>query len=144
MWLLFAALVIAAVLLGWGIGGRRRSESPEERSEATVALREEQVQVRKTREHLADVDTHTEVVREMKTVTVPVAHEEFVVEKDGAEVARIPLSEERVDVSTHVVRLNDVSVYEREWTENQEIREMVRKEVARIETSGEAETREVP
>lgn len=152
MWLLVGAAVIAALVLIPARGRRsraRRAEAERRRNaegpaDVTVALREEQLQIRKTKQDLADVRTHTEVIHEMKTVTVPVAREELVVEQDGAEVARIPLREERVDVSTYDVPLNDVAVYEREWSENREIREMVRKEVARIETSGEAEVREAP
>lgn len=69
MWLLFAALVIAAVMLGWGRGRRIDAQ---ERSDVTVAASES------------------------------------------------------------------------EWTENREVQERVRKEVARIETTGEVEMRENP
>lgn len=108
------------------------------RDGARVMLREEQLQVRKTREQLAEVSTHCEISRAVKTVTVPVAKEELVVEKDGVEAARIPICEERVEVSTRTVPLNDVSVYRREWQETQEIAAVLKKEVARIETTGSA------
>ncbi|MDF2629813.1 MAG: hypothetical protein K0R39_3644 [Symbiobacteriaceae bacterium] len=140
-------MVLAAAVSVF-IAGRRRDVDAdvdaEQRADLSMQLREEQVQVHKTREQLADVRTHTEVVRDTKTLTVPVTREEFVVEKDGAEVARIPLREEQVDVVTRMVPLNEVSVHEQAWTEDLEIETLVRKEVARVETSGEAEVREVP
>ncbi|HWI60553.1 MAG TPA: YsnF/AvaK domain-containing protein [Symbiobacteriaceae bacterium] len=106
---------------------------------ATMVLREEQLDIRKTREQLADVSTRKEVTREMKTVTVPVTREDFVVEKDGVEVARIPLCEEQVDVATRRVPLNEVSVHKREWEEDREIQALLKKEVARVEVTGQAE-----
>lgn len=141
LWMLGGVLLLAAVLWFLVPGGKG---DVADRNEVTVALREEQLQVRKSRERLADVATHKEVIREMRTVIVPVEREEFVVEKDGDEVARIPLSEQQVELSTRTVPLNEVSVYEREWEETERVQAAVKKEVARVETTGEAEIREVP
>jgi uncharacterized protein (TIGR02271 family) len=121
-------LLAAIYFLAFPLGRRKRS----------ILLRQEELHVRKTREQLADVTTHKEVSRETKTVTVPVTREELVVEKDGVEAARIPLCEEQVDVSTHVVPLNEVSVQQREWTENRTVQAVLKKEVARVETTGDA------
>ena len=141
LWMLGGLLLLAAVLWFLVPGGKGDMTAQDE---VTVTLHEEQLQVRKRRERLADVATHREVIREMRTVTVPVEREEFVVEKDGAEVARIPLSEQRVELSTRTVPLNEVSVYEREWEETERVQAAVKKEVARVETAGETEVREVP
>jgi len=123
----------------------RRPAAPNnagEQNRATMALREEQLTLRKTRQQIADVTVHKELVHELQTVTVPVTREELVVEKDGAEAARIALREERVDVSTRFVPLNQVSVYRREWEENRELQAVLKKEVARVETTGNAEVHE--
>jgi len=95
--------------------------------------------VSKTREQLAEVTVRKEVFREMNTVRVPVTKEELVVERDGVEAARIPLREERVEVSTRSVPLNQVSVYQREWDEDREIQAVLKKEVVRVEATGGAE-----
>lgn len=86
------------------------------------------------------VTMRKEVSRELKTVTVPVTKEELVVEKNGVEAARIPIREERVDLSVRSVPLNEVSVYQREWEENREIQAVLKKEVARVETTGSADS----
>jgi len=114
-----------------------RGSGRQERSDATVVLREEQLQVGKTRERLADVTTRKEVTQAMKTVTVPVMKEELVVVKDGVEAARIALSEEQVDLSTRTVPINEVSVYRREWQDDKEIDVVLKREVARVETTGD-------
>lgn len=127
-------MALAAIyFLAFPLRGRRRT-----RGDVMLILREEHLDIRKTREQLADVATHKEVSRELKTVTVPVTKEELVVEKDGVEAARIPLCEEQVDVSTRVVPLNEVSVYQREWKENKTLQAVLKKEVARVETTGDA------
>jgi uncharacterized protein (TIGR02271 family) len=148
-WLWLWGVVGAGLFLTWVLlsvfAPARRRRAAREQDQGTVQLREEQLQVRKSRVQLADVTTHKEVVREKKTVTVPVTREELVVEKDGEEAARIPLREERVEVSTRSVPLNEVSVYEREWQEEQEVEAVLKKEVARIETTGDATyTEETP
>lgn len=134
IWLLVGFGIVALLL----VGPMRRRRAVKEQDSATVLLREEQLQLSKTREPLAAVTTHMEVSSELKTVTVPVRREELVVEKDGEEVARIPVREERVDVSTRTVPLNEVSVYRREWEEEREVQAVLKKEVARIEANGTA------
>lgn len=137
MWVLLGLVVlVAAVFIRLWRPAKRLDIK--ETDQATVLLRAEELALSKTREQLARVTTHTEVSRQLQTVTVPVSKEELVVEKDGVEAARIPIREERVDVSTRVVPLNDVAVHQREWKENREVRAVLKKEVARIETAGSA------
>lgn len=140
VWMLAGVMLLAAAL--WVLLPGRKKQATE-RDHVTVALRQEQVQIHKRREQLADVTTRTEVIRGQKTVTVPVVREEFVVEKDGAEVARIPLNEQRVAVSTRTVPLNEVSVYEREWEETEHLQAVVREEVAGVETTGDVTVEDV-
>lgn len=133
IWMLAGLVLLAAVVVL--VAGR---QGPDGRRQARVVLREERLRVRKTREQVAEVTTRKEVRRELKTVTVPVRREELVVEKNGAEAARIPLCEERVDVSTRSVPLNDVSVYRRAWEEQRRVEADLKKEVARIAVTGDA------
>ena len=79
----------------------------------SLRLREERLNVTKEHVQAGKVDSHKEVVTEQKTVNVPVTHEEAFIERravTGAassdttpigegESIRIPLSEERVNVS---------------------------------------------
>ncbi|HYG57075.1 MAG TPA: YsnF/AvaK domain-containing protein [Symbiobacteriaceae bacterium] len=135
---IFAGVLLLLVAIYFLVARPAGSADADERDDATVVLREEQLSLGKTREQLADVTTHTEVRREMKTVTVPVTREELVVEKNGVEAVRIPICEERIDVSTRSVPLHEVSVHRRKWEENKEISAVLKKEIARVETSGAA------
>jgi uncharacterized protein (TIGR02271 family) len=139
IWILAAAALLLFGAVYFLAARPARSESPEARNDTTIQLRAEELQVRKRREQLADVTTRHEVSQELKTVTVPVTREELVVEKDGVEAVRIPLCEEQVDVTTRTVPLNAVSVYRREWEEQQTVDAVLRKEVARVETTGTAQ-----
>jgi len=136
VWLGAGFLVLLAVVYFVGVRPVGRRDTAE-RDGATMVLREEQLQIRKTRERLADVTTRREISREIKTVTVPVTKEELVVERNGVEAVRIPIREERVDVATRMVPLHEVSVHQREWTEDRKIQAVLKKEVARIETTGD-------
>ena len=138
VWTLVGVLLIGGALF-FLLTRPASPKSAQRRPEAAMLLREERLRVRKTREQLADVTTRKEVTRQLKTVTVPVTREELVVEKDGEEAARIPLCEEQVQVSTQVVPLNEVSVHQREWEEHRTVEAVLKKEVARVETTGDAD-----
>ena len=115
---------------------------------ARIQLRKEQLEISKELVHTADVASHKEVVTEEKTITVPVTHEELVIEKkdlndstsdtggEYSEIMRIPLTEEQIEVVKHPVKLEDVSIYTNQYQETEHVEETIKKETARIETSG--------
>ena len=59
--------------------------------EGVIPLRAERLDV-STEKKITEARVRREVVTEQQTVTVPVQHEELVVERDGAEAVRIPIS----------------------------------------------------
>ncbi|MCP8968101.1 YsnF/AvaK domain-containing protein [Ectobacillus ponti] len=108
----------------------------------TILLREEQLQIEKTRKELGKVKVHTEQVTEEKTITIPLTREEIVIEtalpEGKIEVMRIPLREEQLEIHKHMVEIEDVSVYMKQTEELQHIEETLRKEKLRIEATGTA------
>ncbi|MFE4036343.1 YsnF/AvaK domain-containing protein [Priestia sp. YIM B13489] len=120
-------------------------ESEEQKS---VQLREEQLDVRKERVQIGEVQLRKEIVEELRTIQVPVIREEVYVERrpvidgqyDGSpltenEIIRIPITEERIEVTKRPVVVEEVVVGKRKIQETKEMKDTVRKEEARIEQS---------
>ncbi len=112
-----------------------------------IKLREEQLDITKNRVKTADVDVHKEIVTDKKKVTVPVAREELVVEEKAignnqeSKTARIPLSEESIEVIKHPKQLNDVNISKKEHTENETVEETLKKEKLTTESKGDVKTK---
>lgn len=144
--------IIAGGFIGllFGHGETREHRSPpletvveKHGREARMQLREEQLHLTKTRVQTGSVAMHREVSTDEETIVVPVSREDLVIEEtvfEGgeptSETIRIPISEERVEVIKHPVLLNDVSVYKRHFQETECVDETLKKEVLRLDTSG--------
>lgn len=114
----------------------------------TLKLQEENLNIIKKWIKTGEVSIHKEILTEEKNITIPVKREELVIEKkildeetlnkkdEHNENIRIPISEERIEVVKHLVILEDVSVYKRQFQEIKHIEEIVRKEKAHIESTG--------
>ncbi len=117
-----------------------------------LQLRAEQLDVTKNRVQAGEVGLRKEVVTEQQTIDVPVTHEEVYIERrpvSGASVTdttpigqdetiRVPVSEEQVNVTKNTVVTGEVAIGKREVTENQQVRDTVRREEARIDQTGNA------
>jgi uncharacterized protein (TIGR02271 family) len=115
--------------------------------EARLLLREEQLDISKKLMRTGNVSIHKDVLREEKTIVVPVTREELVIENIAPgtdtqdkmdkqkETIRIPISEERIEVIKHPVALNDVVVYKRQFQETERVDEIVKKEKAHLEVN---------
>jgi uncharacterized protein (TIGR02271 family) len=115
-----------------------------------LKLREEQLRVEKSRVETGEVNLRKEVTTERKTVEVPVEREEVVITRRdvsggaatadadliGGEEIRIPVSEERVNVSKDTVVTGEVEVGTRKVTDTETVSGDVRKESVRVENPG--------
>lgn len=113
-----------------------------------IQLREEQLRVNKTRVSGGEVGIHKEVTTERKTIEVPVEKEEVVITRrstpgtarDNAPIKdqeiRIPVSEERVNVSKDTVVTGEVEVSKRKVNETQTVSEDLKKENVRVDKTG--------
>jgi uncharacterized protein (TIGR02271 family) len=128
---------------------------PETGSQRVIRLHGELLRVHKERVQRGEVRLRKEVVTEQQNMTVPVSHEEVVVERmpaaEGAPAAnvsaggigseaeeiRIPLSEERVSVEKQPVVTEQVRVGTREVQGAESVHEELKHEELNVESEGE-------
>lgn len=118
---------------------------------AMMQLHEEKLDISKKWIQTGAVSIHKEVFTEEQTITVPVTHEELIIEKkvldtespnqtgEHTEIIRIPISEERIEVIKHPAVLEDVAIYKRQFQETKSVKETLKKEKVYIETTGNPE-----
>ncbi len=119
-------------------------------AERTLRLRGEQLNVTKQPVQAGEVDLRKEVVSQQQTINVPVTHEEVYIENrpvtdatvddntpiGEGENIRVPVSEERVNVSKDTVVTGEVSIGKRAVQETQQVTDTVRHEEARLDQTG--------
>jgi uncharacterized protein (TIGR02271 family) len=115
-----------------------------------IQLREEQLRVNKQRVSAGEVSLREEVTTERKTVEVPAEREEVVITRRNVagapadagtiedEEIRVPLSEERVNVSKDTVVTGEVEVGKRKVTGTQSVSDDVRKETLKVDNQSNA------
>jgi uncharacterized protein (TIGR02271 family) len=129
----------------------RGTDAPSDR----VQLREEQLQARTTPVEAGHVTVGKEVVEEQRTIEVPVAREEAVIERhavdrrpsdepigESGRSVDMPVYEERVTAEKQPVVYEEVGVGKRQFTDTQQVSDTVRREEARVNTEGDARTRD--
>lgn len=113
----------------------------------TLQLHREELQVRKKRVETADVKVYKNIYTKVKEIKVPVTYEELVIEKrilntksaieEDHEIIRIPLSEERIEVSLIPTVLEDVEIYKEQIEEVIQFNETLKEEKIHIERVGD-------
>jgi uncharacterized protein (TIGR02271 family) len=117
-----------------------------------VPLREEQLDVIKQRVQVGELQLRKKVIEEQRTVHVPVMREEVYVERipvvDGQydsrpfttdtedEIIRIPITEERIEVTKRPVVVEEVIVGKQKIQEIKQVQDTIKKEEAQIEHAG--------
>lgn len=118
-----------------------------ETEERTLKLKEEQLNISKDRVEAGEVELHKEVVEDHQTVNVPVSKEEVYIERRDVtsrltddttpigsdETIRIPVSEEKVNVSKDTVVTGEVVVGKREVEESVEVRDTLKREEVKVD-----------
>jgi uncharacterized protein (TIGR02271 family) len=119
-----------------------------------MRLREEQLQAAKRRVQAGEVDVTREVVSEEKTINVPVAHEEVVIERRPGsgqvdpvppigteETIRVPVSAEQVEINKTPVVAEEIAVNKRTVGETEQYTETVKREEPRVTRQGDVDMR---
>ncbi len=109
-----------------------------------MRLRGEELHTQKKQSQVGEVILRKEVVKEEKTIDVPVMHEEVVIErrtcKDEAlgasEIIRIPVNAEQVTITKETVTIGDVVIAKRQVEETQHFKDTIGHEEARLEREG--------
>jgi len=122
----------------------------------TIEVKEERLEAEKRPVETGEVRVRKEVHTENKTIEVPVQREEVIVERtpvhgraategisgdairEGEEI-RIPVREDRVDVSKHAVVTEEVNVGKRVVQDTEKVSGQVRKEEVRVEKTGDVD-----
>lgn len=114
----------------------------------TLEIKQEQLDIAKKLIQTGEVNIYTEVSMVEKSFIVPVKIEELVIEKKSInpatytqkdvneEVVRIPVSEEQVEVSKHMVDLQEISIYKQQIQDIKHIENTLKKELPKIKISG--------
>jgi uncharacterized protein (TIGR02271 family) len=115
--------------------------------DVTFHLHKEEMQVSKKWVDTADVKVYKKTYIEAKQITVPVTREELIIEKKIAnpkgntdaqmETIRIPLSEERIEVSLHPTVLEEVDIFKKQFEELKQVNDTVKEEKLHIDTVGD-------
>jgi len=122
----------------------------------TIEVKEERLHAEKRPVEAGEVRVHKEVHTETKTIDVPVQHEEVVIERTPVhgraategisagsiregEETRIPVREEKVDVSKHAEVVEEVNVGKRVVQDTERVSGQVRKEEVHVEQKGDVE-----
>ena len=111
-----------------------------------IQLRAERLVINKQRVQHGEARVRKEIVTEMKSIDVPVSHEELVIERqavtgdvavDSAPIAdetiRIPLTEEQANISKETVVREEVEIGKRRIEDVEHISEAVRNEKLRVD-----------
>jgi uncharacterized protein (TIGR02271 family) len=118
----------------------------------SLELREEQLDVNKQPVQTGEVEVKKDVVEEQKTVNVPVTHDEVYVERrsvgnTGAdtttpigdeETIRVPIVEEKVEVTKKPVVAEELVIGKKQVTETQQVTENIKREEAKVTKEGDA------
>ena len=114
-------------------------------------LREEELDINKYRVDTGDVTLYKQIVEEEQSVDVPVFHDQVVIEQRAVdhqptdepiteeETVHIPVTAEKIDVEKHTVVTGEISAHKRSVQETEQVHEVLRKEVADVESHGNAD-----
>jgi len=130
--------------MGWD----RARDAVKDAYDRTIQLREERLKVSKTPVETGNVHVRKEVRTEHQTIDVPVEREEVVIERrpasghaSGGEIRgeeiRIPVKEEKVNVSKEAVVKEEVSVGKRKVQDTEHVSGTVRKEELKVDRHGD-------
>ncbi|MFL6516856.1 MAG: YsnF/AvaK domain-containing protein [Bacillus sp. (in: firmicutes)] len=122
----------------------------------SLKLREEQLDVNTHRVQTGEVEVKKDVIEEEKTVNVPVKHEEVYVERRSVdkneadttgplgddETIRVPIVEEKVEVTKKPVVSEELVIGKKQVTETQQVSENVKREEAKVKKDGDASVNE--
>ncbi len=112
------------------------------KKDSSLKVREEELEIKKVKVPIGEVNVHKEVIKDNKTITVPIKREEMVIEAGDEEYYRIPLKEEEIKVSKHPVTLNEVSIKKQRKNEIQKVKTTLKKEKVISDVNGEADMKE--
>ena len=124
-----------------------KSKANDQNDDVTIKLHKEDLQVSKKWIETANVTVYKKSYTEEKQILVPVRREELIIEKKivnsegetdkNIETIRIPLREDRIEVTLQPTILEDVEIYMNQYEELKHVIENLKEEKVHIETVGD-------
>ena len=128
-----------------------KKETTATTDDAKLLLHKEKLNINKSKVQKGEVEFGKEIIEEHKAVDVPVSREEIVIERKSLdneacdspigcgcdETIRIPVSEERVDVSKNTVVTGEISAHKRSIEDTRHIDETLKREEAIVNKIGD-------
>ncbi|MEH7110253.1 YsnF/AvaK domain-containing protein [Bacillus sp. JJ1764] len=115
--------------------------------ELTLELHKEELQVSKKIIETGKVNIYKNTYTEERQILIPVIHEELIIEKKiinsdntvdpKVETIRIPLTEERIEITKHPIVLENVEIDKKKIIEHFHLDELLKEEKLRIDTVGD-------
>jgi uncharacterized protein (TIGR02271 family) len=113
----------------------------------TLKLHKEELEVSKKCIETANVTVYKNSYTEEKQILVPIRREELIIEKKivnsegendtNIETIRIPLREDRIEVTLHPTLLEDVEIFKNQYVELKHVIETIKEEKVQIKTIGD-------
>lgn len=126
---------------------KEQNSTHDHHEEITLELHKEEFEVSKKIIETANVNVYKKTYTIEKQILVPVTHEDLIIEKKilnpesttdaKVETMRIPLSEERIEVTKHPIILEDVEIYKKKIEEHIQFNETLKEEKLHIDTVGD-------
>jgi uncharacterized protein (TIGR02271 family) len=125
----------------------KQNSTHDHHEEIRLELHKEEFQVSKKIIETAKVNVFKKTYTVEKQILVPVIHEELIIEKKilnpestkdtKVETIRIPLCEERIEVTKHPIILEDVEIYKKKIEEHIQFNVTLKEEKIHIDTVGD-------
>lgn len=125
----------------------KQNSAHDHHKEIRLELHKEEFQVSKKIVETAKVNVYKKTYTVERQILVPVTHEELIIEKKilspqnttdtKVETIRIPLSEERIEVTKHPIILEDVEIYKKKIEEHIQFNDILKEEKLHIDTVGD-------
>ena len=134
-------------LLGLGLQNANKDAFPnldKDQDGIRIPMKQEYLDIMRNKIPTGDVKIHKEVITEEKTITIPLTREDVVIESrktDGnhnnknLKTIRIPIWEEKLNITKIPFPLNDISVYKQDIQETKHIHIALKKEIVQVEHS---------
>ncbi|MDQ0201503.1 YsnF/AvaK domain-containing protein [Neobacillus ginsengisoli] len=137
--------------MSMNIGKKSNDILSNQKTEGKLKLRTEQLDIIKKWVQTGTVTVRKEVIKEEKTIVVPVTREILVIENkifdsdninENTKTIQIPISEERIEVIKHPTVLEDIKIYKRQFPKIEHVVTTLKSEKVHVKIIGNAKIKD--
>lgn len=131
------------------------SNQKNDKTIASLQLKEEQFSIVKKWIETGTVEIYKETTTLDKTINVPIVQEQLVIqiknsqstnlnmENENSQTIKIPLKEERIEIIKHPVELEKVEIFKRNFIETKVLDVTLKKENLKVDTTGKVVVKKI-